>query len=305
MVRAAAAARAPGGSGIFRDVFRLEHPDGTTHWISATSLAVRDDGVDAATDAPAPAARRTIGVLVDVTEEHRSAEIRDSFLGILAHELRTPVTSILGAAELLERPQLDAAVRSSLTSDVASEARRLHRLVENLLILARAQRGAPIGGDEPVVLRSIVARAVAEQRRHRPGLTIEEWFEPGVPPASGDEPSVELIVRNLLSNAAKYGDPRAPIEVRVEAAPGADGGVVRLTVRDRGPGLSTEAREHMFDLFYRSSEAQRVAGGAGIGLYVVRVLVEAMRGSVHADDHPDGGARFVVELPAIDDVTID
>jgi signal transduction histidine kinase len=218
--------------------------------------------------------------------------LRDAFVGVMSHELRTPVTTIYGAAKLLakspRRPELE-----TLVEDIEEEADRLHRITEDLLVLSRAEHGLVDITPEPVLVQRLVPSVVADVRRRHPGLEIDVSLAPALPPVSGDEAALRQVLVNLLTNAAKYGD-GAPVRVEAEAT--ADR--VRLRVEDHGPGLPASDLEPIFDLFYRSAANSRRASGTGIGLYVVRQLVLAMGGTVHAYGVQPSGLGFLVELAA-------
>ena len=235
-----------------------------------------------------------VAALSDVTERKRLDALRDTFIGILSHELRTPVTTILGGSRLLDnnRRKLDEETRSELVHDITAEAERLHRLVEDLLVLARTERGVSMRVADPVLVRHIIPRVVADEQRFWPGLEVATSLAP-LPTATGDAAYVEQVLRNLLSNAAKYGADSGPIEVAAEATPTA----IQVTVRDHGPGIGADDLPYVFDLFYRATSAVRSASGAGIGLFVCRQLVEAMGGQIWARRPDDGGTEFGFTLP--------
>jgi PAS domain S-box-containing protein len=235
-----------------------------------------------------------VAALGDVTERKRLDALRDTFIGILSHELRTPVTTILGGSRLLdsERRNLDDATRAELIRDITAEAERLHRLVEDLLVLARTERGVSMRMADPVLVRHIIPRVVADEQRFWPGLEVSTSVSPQ-PTASGDAAYVEQVLRNLLSNAAKYGADSGPVEIAAKASHDS----VQVTVRDHGPGIASEDLPYVFDLFYRGKSAARSASGAGIGLFVCRQLVEAMGGQIWARRPDDGGTEFGFSLP--------
>jgi signal transduction histidine kinase len=235
-----------------------------------------------------------VAALGDVTERKRLDALRDTFIGILSHELRTPVTTILGGSRLLdsERRNLDDATRAELIRDITAEAERLHRLVEDLLVLARTERGVSMRMADPVLVRHIIPRVVADEQRFWPGLEVSTSVSPQ-PTASGDAAYVEQVLRNLLSNAAKYGADSGPVEIAAKA----NHDSVQVTVRDHGPGIASEDLPYVFDLFYRGKSAARSASGAGIGLFVCRQLVEAMGGQIWARRPDDGGTEFGFSLP--------
>jgi two-component system sensor histidine kinase KdpD len=284
-----AAAQAPLSDGSFDFEYRMVRPDGGVRWVSTHGQTYFSEP----TPSPARRALRSIGVVVDITDRKQGDELRDVFLGMLSHELRTPVTAIFGGSQLLRRTNLDEADRREIVNDIVTESERLERLVENLLVLARAERHVVEGGKDPVMIRPLVERIVADKRRRWPDATITVEVGPGLPPARWDESSFELVVRNLISNAIKYGD---GTEIRVRAV--ADGDGIELTVSDGGPGLPTDDVGRVFDLFFRADDARRRAQGAGIGLFVVRALVESAGGTAWAGNRPTGGAEFGFRIPA-------
>jgi signal transduction histidine kinase len=263
--------------------------DGSIHWVSTHGRTFFSDPV------PGPDRRplRSIGIVLDITDRKQADELRDVFVGMLSHELRTPVTAIYGGSQVLRRENIDEATKREIISDIITESERLERLVENLLVLARAERHVVVAGEDPVLLRPMLNRVVAEKRRRWPGSRIEVEIEPGLPPITADDASIELVVRNLISNALKYGPPDGAIEV---AARRVDQTVV-VTVGDEGKGIDEDASARLFELFYRTDDAKRQAQGAGIGLFVVRVLVESVGGRVWAANRPTGGAEFGFSLP--------
>jgi signal transduction histidine kinase len=225
-----------------------------------------------------------------VAQLERGQELRDAFVGVMSHELRTPVTTIYGAAKLLakspRRPELE-----TLIEDIEEEADRLHRITEDLLVLSRAEHGLVEIRPEPVLVQRLVPSVIAEVRRRHPALDVQVDLAPALPPVAGDEAALRQVLVNLLTNAAKYGE---GTPVRIVAVATVDR--VRLRVEDQGPGLPASDLEPIFDLFYRSEATSKRAAGTGIGLYVVRQLVLAMGGTVHAYPVEPTGLGFLVEL---------
>ncbi len=221
--------------------------------------------------------------------ERRAAELRDAYNSIVSHELRTPITAILGGAKLLARRdrRLDEATRQELVEDLEAEAERLYRLVEDLLVLSRTEGGTIEKHDDPVALGHLVPRIVRSEQVRWPGVQFEVKIATAET-ARGDETYVEQVVRNLLSNAAKYSLAGGTVEVAVDDVP--DG--VRVRVLDSGVGLREEEVDRLFALYYRSPDTSGKVGGAGIGLFVCRALVEAMGGRIWGAPRPGGGAEF-------------
>lgn len=231
--------------------------------------------------------------------QQQQAALREAFNSIVSHELRTPITAIYGGAKLLARRhrELDPATRQDLTEDLEAEAERLYHLVEDLLILARTERGTIEIGDEPVLLPHVAKRVVGSEGPRWPSARFELRVEGSVPAVRGDETYAEQVLRNLLSNAAKYSPPESRIQVVVDSV--ADG--ARVRVLDEGAGIDADEAARLFDLYYRSPVTASTAGGAGIGLFVCRSLVEAMGGRVFAAPRLAGGAEFGFVLPRYED----
>ena len=243
-------------------------------------------------DAAAETERRNLAALQDAVGqlEHRQA-LRDAFVGVMSHELRTPVTTIYGAVKLLvkwpRRPDLE-----SLLADIEEEADRLQRITEDLLVLSRAEHGLVEVRPEPVLLQRLVTGIVTDIGRRFPTATVNHEIPAGLPPISADPGAVRQVLDNLLANAAKYGG-GAPIDLIAMQ----DGAFARIEVVDTGPGIPEGEHDRIFELFYRSPSNERRASGTGIGLFVVRQLVEAMGGTVVAQDVRPRGLRFVIRLP--------
>ncbi len=223
-------------------------------------------------------------------QDRRASEFRDAFIDVLSHELRTPLTTIYGSAEVLtrERSGLDEAARRGLLEDIRDEAERLHLLIEDLLVLSRAERGRIEAAVEPVEPRRVLRRVIAAEATRWPLVTFVGQLEDGLPVVAGEDVYVEQVTRNLLANAAKYGPPDGTVVLQAEHA----GGEVLVRVLDAGPGLAGVDRERLFELFYRASGTARRASGSGIGLFVCSRLVEAMGGRMWARERPEGGAEF-------------
>jgi PAS domain S-box-containing protein len=238
-----------------------------------------------------------IFVLREITAAKEEQAARDAFLGILSHELRTPLTTIYAGTEVLGRKdgRLPEDLRRELYGDIKEEARRLQLLVEDLLVLARIERGSMDIGKEPVLLQRIIPRVVESERRRWPGTRFELTIPPGLPTAQADTTYVEQLARNLIGNAAKYSPPGATVSVVVQDA----GERIELRVLDDGPGFQEDEGPRLFELFYRSPSTAGKASGAGIGLFVARQLVESMGGTIWACRRPEGGSEFGFALQLV------
>lgn len=237
----------------------------------------------------------SLAVITDITARIENDHLRSTFIGILSHELRTPVTAIYGGSQVLlsRGDRLEPDVANDLLTDIAAEAERLHRLIENLLVLARVERGEDIAGGEPVLLQHVLPSIVERERELWLGTDISVTIPPGLPTVRGHDAYVAQVIRNLLSNAVKYGGPGSTVQIAAERA---DAGVA-IRVLDDGPGFDDAAVEHLFDLYYRAPGAASTAPGAGIGLFVCRQIVGALGGTIWARPRPEGGAEFGFRLP--------
>ena len=300
--RQAIAASLDGGD-AFSHEFRLIWPDGSVHWTHGAARVFRDD-------AGRPV--RMLGTGQDITqrrrlederdrllvEERQAGEFREAFVDVISHELRTPVTTILGMTEILARPGRtdDPSSRIALLEDVRAEAGRLHRLVEDLLVLSRVERGRLSVDPEPLEARRLIERIVAKESAELPTLRVTASVEPHLPVVAGEETYVEQIIRNLLGNAAKYTPAGTHVVVDVRG----EGEDVAIRVCDDGPGVPEASIEHLFELFYRDPHSARTVSGSGIGLFVCSTLVEAMGGRMWARRRPEGGSEFGFTLRHID-----
>jgi signal transduction histidine kinase len=217
------------------------------------------------------------------------------FVADASHELRTPLSVIRGEADVaLARDRGAAEYRQSL-GVILDESRRLSRLVEDLLNLARADSGHVRLERSEFYLNDLVAeccrsmRALAEAR----GVTLE--CEPAPDTAfRGDEELLRRLVLNLLDNAIRY----TPAGGKVTAALEANGAGARLRIADTGIGISETALPRVFDRFYRADEARsRQDGGFGLGLAIVQWIAESHGGAVEAASRPGSGSTFTVTLP--------
>lgn len=249
-----------------------------------------------------------VNVLVDVTERHRAEEevraaaraleasnaVKDEFLGLVSHELRTPVTTILGNARLLESrgDTLDAELKSSMVADIATDADRLHTIIENLIHLTRLGSGSR-PDLEPQLLDRVVRRAVTSFRSRHPTRKIRVVSPSPGPIVEAEQAHLELLLENLLSNAVKYSPSATPVDVRVTTV----GREARVTVLDRGIGLDDVPPGKLFEPFHRSPTAIETASGLGIGLALCQRSVEALGGRIWARSRRGDGAEVGFALP--------
>ncbi|HUP83915.1 MAG TPA: ATP-binding protein [Candidatus Limnocylindria bacterium] len=236
---------------------------------------------------------------VAIAEVREREYLKDALMGMLSHELRTPVTTIFGAAQLLSRTPKELADErmAELFPDIISESERLVRLIEDLLVLTRLEQGGAIkAAREPVLIQRVLSAVVEHESRRWPDRSLRLDIQPDLPPVMGDQLYLEQVVRNLVSNALKYSSSEAPVEISASAIDGE----VEVRVRDRGIGLPGGSHENLFGLMVRGDAAVRYAPGAGIGLYVCRRLLEAMNGRIWLEPAPDVGTVASFRIPVIE-----
>jgi two-component system OmpR family sensor kinase len=264
---------------------RMDHPAQNTEvGRLAEALDVMLASIEAAYLARADGEARALG----------SEERMRRFVADASHELRTPLTSVRGLAEY--GLQLGQAANQEellrLMGLVAREAGRLGGLVDDLVLLARFDAGRPLDR-RPVDLASIAAEAVQQARLVAPGRPITlEAAEPVI--VDGDAERLRQIIDNLIGNAIQHTPPGSPVTVTVTSEPGSG----RLTVTDRGPGMTPEQASRVFERFYRTDDARtRASGGAGLGLAIAASLAAAHGGELTVDTQPGRGAAFCLRLP--------
>jgi signal transduction histidine kinase len=235
----------------------------------------------------------TMNNMLDRLEASQSAQRR--FISDASHELRSPLASITAALDLAHR-RPDLLDQSLIDDSLLPEAQRMHSLVEDLLLLARADERSGRNIKIDVDLDDIVL-AEAERVRSLTHLKVIADVKPAR--ASGDPSALSRLVRNLVDNAVRH----AHDGIRLECA--AVGGSARVLVSDDGPGVPAADRQRVFGRFVRlDTPRDRAAGGAGLGLSIVAQIIEAHHGTVSVDDSPSGGARFVVDLPLAADEAV-
>jgi two-component system sensor histidine kinase KdpD len=226
---------------------------------------------------------------VETAALRQSDVAKTAVLRAVSHDLRSPLTAMVTAGEALRSPALDAAERDELASVVVDEGSRLSRLIEKLLDLSRLQSGTGTRRPELVEVDDLLREAA-----HDAGGTDRFELSLGeLPPVRADAAQLERAFANLLENAARHSGGH-PVIVRARAQQ--DRLVIRVV--DRGPGIPRAEQERIFEPFYRGAATRGGRdAGAGLGLAIVRGLVEANGGRVWVESLPGQGSSFVVSLP--------
>ncbi len=217
--------------------------------------------------------------------------LRASLMGAVSHDLRTPLASVKTAVSALRRDggqgSLPAQDREELLALIEERSDALDRLVTNLLDMTRIQSGALELRREITPLSEVVEGGVRSSAV--PPDTIRIELPADLPPVDVDVVLMEQVLANLLDNAARHSPDGTPVSISAQNR----GDVVELSVSDKGPGVPPSEREHVFTMFSRRGSQ----GRAGLGLAIARAFVEAHGQTIHVEDAPGGGARFLVTLP--------
>jgi signal transduction histidine kinase len=222
-------------------------------------------------------------------------DLKNEFVAMVAHDLRSPMSVVSGFAEtLINRwTAFDDAQKLQIVQRIASSSERLTALINDVLDVARIEAGELSYDIKPVDVLELVERAIGEnlQTEDQERVTLRRTSD--LRPALCDERRVWQIFTNVLSNAIKFSPPGTPIEVAVSS----DGGMVSVSVMDKGPGIPEHLHEEVFERF-KKLEQSNTTKGTGLGLYISRSMVEAQRGSISVDSRPGEGATFTFRLPA-------
>jgi signal transduction histidine kinase len=224
---------------------------------------------------------------------------RRQLLADVSHELLTPLTAMRGYLETLQMPDLplDQPTRDRYLGIVSDETHRLEHIVEDLLDLARLEGGGTKMKREPVSVGALFERVLARhegQARSRT-VTLDAQVEPGGEQLEGDPDRLEQALQNLAANAMRHTPDGGTVRLQSTRLPG---GLVRLRVRDTGSGIPDAHLPLIFDRFYKADASRKAAGGSGLGLSIVKAIVERHGGTIAASN--DNGAVFDLVLPVTD-----
>lgn len=223
----------------------------------------------------------------------RTEELRSGLLSAVSHDLRTPLAAITGAATTLrDEAGIDPGTRRDLLDTICEEAERLERLVSNLLQMTRLESGAVTPRREWVPLVEVVGVSLARLERRFARRSVRLEIPASLPLLSVDPVLLELLLLNLLENAAKYTPAGSEIEIRAAR----EGEAIVVDVADRGPGIPPGGEERIFDRFQRGPHPPG-AGGVGLGLPIARAIAAVHGGRLVASNRAGGGALFRLTLP--------
>lgn len=240
-------------------------------------------------------------LVADLEEARVSGEterLRSALLASVSHDLRSPLASIIGAADSLSRygQDMSADDRTSLLATIHTEGERLDRYIQNLLDMTRlGQQGLTLVRDW-IGVDELIGSAAHRLQRYEPGLKIETEITPDIGLIHVHPALIEQAVFNVMENAAKFSPPKVPIKVRGHRV---DKNHIAIDVTDAGPGIPEDERHRIFDMFYSMERGDRGRHGTGLGLSIVQAIVGAHMGEVQALPGPDGrGTTVRITLPA-------
>ena len=228
-----------------------------------------------------------------------SERLRNSLLAALSHDLRTPLTALMGLTESLahSKPALSVS-QTELTNEVFSSALRMHTMVNNLLDMARLESGEVRLRKDWQSIEEVVGVTLRALQPTLNGRVIDVRLPEDLPLVQIDAALMERVFANLIENALKYTPVNSPIEVTASTA----GRTLTVNIADRGPGLPDQDVETLFDKFTRG-EQESAKPGVGLGLSICKAIVMAHKGKIYANNRPGGGAVFSFDLPLPSEAT--
>ena len=230
-------------------------------------------------------------------KQHRLAELKSNFVSSVSHELRAPVASIRLMAESLERGKVaDAGKQHEYFRFIVQECRRLSSMIQNVLDFARIDQGRKQYQFEPTDILEMIHQTVKLMEPYAAERGVVLQFKPALPEltANMDGPSIQQALINLIDNAIKHSPSGGSVNISISTRTD----LLALAVEDRGPGIPLDEHQKIFQRFYRlGSELRRETPGVGIGLSIVKHIVDAHHGAVRVESEPGKGSRFILEIP--------
>jgi len=235
---------------------------------------------------------------VDRSEVAAAEQMRVDFVANASHELRTPLSTLIGYAETLreQADDIDPETRERFLAVVHDEARRMQRVVEDLISLSRIEAEKLIAPTDAVALAPLIDQAIDSARRmaDERGSTLVREVADDLQPVAADRSQMLQLLDNLVTNALRYGEPGTPVTISADA----EGPMVHLCVRDHGEGIAPEHIRRVTERFYRvDTSRSRSLGGTGLGLSIVKHIVERHRGRLNIESELGEGTCVHVLLP--------
>lgn len=291
---------------LFNVEYRMIGRDGQVVWIHDEAMIVRDDNGEP---------RYWLGFMLDISEQKRAEvetaaalatqqsaneelerlnRIKSDFVSVVSHEFRTPLTSVQGFSELIRDETLEPGEVREFADDINRNARRLSRMIGDMLDLDRLQSGRTTIRQEPVDLYATVIEVAETLRPTAPQHTIALDLDPTLPAVLGDRDRITQVFTNLLGNAIKY----SPDGGTITITSAREGAMARVAVRDQGLGIPADALESVFERYARveSGRGQSIQG-TGLGLPIAQEIVELLGGKIWAESEDGRGSVFSVLLP--------
>jgi signal transduction histidine kinase len=242
----------------------------------------------------APLQEGAVLVVGDAAPLRELLDANDALISITSHELKTPLTAIKAMSELMLSYELDAEQRKEMIGDIFQQAERLEQLIREILDASQIDSGRVTLDVGSVDLRDILAEVLDELQTQLDGRNLKVSFPKRLPQVRADAAKLRQVLVNLITNAIKYSPEAAPVEVKAAAGPDA----VRVDVRDHGIGIRREDLSRLFKKFQRIRDpATHNTAGTGLGLYIVKGLVELQGGAVEVASEYGSGSTFSFTLP--------
>ncbi|HTD93718.1 MAG TPA: PAS domain-containing sensor histidine kinase [Chitinophagaceae bacterium] len=234
------------------------------------------------------------GTSTDIEEQKKQLQKKDEFIGIASHELKTPLTSLKGYIQLIERDVILPVPTDQYIRKANAAINKLHHLVNDLLDVSKIQAGKLQFTLRPLDISELVLHCVENSIHIYPEMAVQTEIAPGCM-VNGNEERLEQVMMNLINNAMKYSRGRMDLNVRVEK----EGGEVMVSVEDHGIGLSIADQEKIFERFYRVEDKSFLTSGLGMGLYISAQIIKEHGGKMRVESRLKKGSVFSVMLPLI------
>ncbi len=296
-----------GGRSVPRLLRRVQHEvtrGGDSNVVDVTMQCLSSAAAGEEPGEDRPGCGGVVTVLRDVTREVESAERRSEFVASVSHELRTPLSSIKGCLEMLiDGEAAEPEARNEFYHIIQSETNRLQRLVDNILSISRIESGLVRTAPRPLPLAELLSDAESAVRPHArsKGVEITRWDGAGAASCvvAADREMIQEVLLNLLNNAVKFTPTGGRITIGAELEP--EGAFARVTVTDTGVGIPADAVPNLFQKFYRVQDHAHLGKGTGLGLNLVKHIIESIHGgTIGVTSEKGAGSAFTFTLPLAD-----